>query len=381
MKRLLIFIYSANSYSETFIADEVDFLKRLQSVRTTVLHYGEPKKSKAVEGLNIPNNFLFRWLKSPAKLNLKALKFANGRKSLLQYLIPLFEKTGFDVIYCHFGPNGKLIAELMQLGYVSSESRLIVRFHGMDLVKGKYDANYYKILTQHVHTYIVGTEYAKTQLQGYNVPQSKIVILPVGVKERNIVTELKCKQFGTTWHLISIGRLVELKGHIQAIEIMKILKDSRIQFKYTIVGSGPLQKDLLKLLDTYNLMSLVTIVPPLNHASTLKLLQQNDIYIYTGIRDKVGREETQGLANIEAMAAGLPIISSPVGGIPSYVVNNYTGFLYDSKNPEMFAEKIKWLMDNYSSRLVSDIRQNAINLVRSHYQQELLNEELLKIIR
>lgn len=380
MKRILMFIYSANSYSETFINDEINFLKGVESVRITVLHYGRSKKSAAIEGLDVPNNFLFRWLNSPDKWNFKALKFASGRKYLLQYLISFFQKNRFDVIYCHFGPNGNLIAELMNLGYISSESRLVVRFHGMDLVKRKYNKSYYRILNQHADIYVVGTEYARAQLLTYNVPPSKILILPVGIKGKNVTATLKCKELDTTWNLITVGRLVELKGHRQAIEIMKILKDNHIKFKYTIIGSGPLQQDLSNLLRTYNLTSYVTIVPPVDHERTLKLLQKNDIYIYPGIKDKIGREETQGLANIEAMATGLPIISSPVGGIPSYVINNYTGFLCDSNNPKYFAERIKWVMDNYNSRLVFDIRKNAIDLVKSNYQQEILNRKLLQIL-
>src|SRR5690606_27192598 len=205
--RILIFIYSASSYSETFIKDEIDFLKGVESVRITVLHYGRAKKTEAIEGLDVPHNFFLRWLKSPDKWNLKALKFASGRKALLQYLISFFRKNKFDVIYCHFGPNGNLIAELMSLGYISSESRLLVRFHGMDLVKRKYSKSYYRILIQHADRYVVGTEYARTQLLAYNVPPSKIVILPVGIKGKNIATALKCKELNPTWNLISIGRL------------------------------------------------------------------------------------------------------------------------------------------------------------------------------
>ena len=380
MKKLLIFFYNLNNYSETFISDEIEYIKNEKSFQTTLLHYGASDKDKSTIGLNIPNNFIARCIKSPRSLNLKLLKHRNGNRFVLQYLIKFFQKNQFDLIYCHFGPNGKLIAELKHLGYIPPTTELVVRFHGMDLVKKVYPRGYYQLFRNYANILIVGTEYARSLLMGYDIPARKIVTIPVGIKAKFLSSKLARRKSDDVWNLISVGRLVEFKGHLEAIEVMRVLRRDGIKFKYTIIGSGPLRYQIGRLLEKYLLRPFVDILSPVPHQTTLQLISECDVYIHAGITDRNGREETQGLANIEAMAAGLPIISSPVGGVSDYVIDNYTGFICESRNCEEFAGKIRWVMENYNTRHLTMIRTNAVNLIKKNYTQEVLNARLVEIL-
>lgn len=115
-------------------------------------------------------------------------------------------------------------------------------------------------------------------------------------------------------------------------------------------------------------------------ANVLHLLKKSQIYLYPGIRDQTGRAETQGLANLEAMANGLVILASNIGGVPDYVLPNKTGFLCEPGNVDQFVEKLQWIMQNYSSDEIVKIRKNAITEVENNYCQEKLNEKLLNLL-
>jgi len=60
--------------------------------------------------------------------------------------------------------------------------------------------------------------------------------------------------------------------------------------------------------------------------------------------------ESFGIVNIEAMASGLPIIATKVGGIPEIIKDGENGFLVEPKNPEQIAERILYLLSNNNIR-------------------------------
>ncbi len=182
------------------------------------------------------------------------------------------------------------------------------------------------------------------------------------------------------FNILSVGRLISLKGHILAIEIIRLFHKHTTNFQYTIVGEGPLKNELELLIRKYNLKDYVKIIPKLNHEKVLELVENSHVYLYPGIVDKEGRAETQGLANLEAMAKGVIILASDVGGVTDYVIDGKTGFLCESGNVESFVNKLQWIIENYHTDQMTQIRESAIDMVKSHYCQEELNKKLLELL-
>ena len=381
-ERLLVFINYFGKTSETFITDEIEFLSKQDSIDLSVIHYGASIPGKNITGLAMPSSLQKRWLQAPEKLNLsvlKSLKYKNGVNGSLSYLIAFFKKNQFDTIYCHFGTNGKLIAQLKELGVIPKITKLIVRFHGLDMNFKKYPIGYYDLLIKTVDTVIAGSKYATGDLVKYGFKSNQIVKLPVGIKlsdSERMVSKVSMGQF----QIVSVGRLIELKGHVEAIEIISMLNNQGLNVNFTIVGSGQLLEKLKRLILEKNLESNITIINSLSHESVFELLKVSHLYLYSGIIDKTGRKETQGLANLEAMAIGLPVIASNLGGVPDYVIDGETGFLCEPGNVKQFMNKIDWILKNYDSDEILRIRNNAVKMIRDNYCQEDLNKKLLKII-
>lgn len=383
MKRVLVFINYYGKQSETFISDEIEFLSHQKNIDLEILHYGKEIKEKNVKGLNMPSSFSKRLKRNLLHFSisfLKSLKYKNGKNGSLAYLIDFFRKNKYDVIYCHFGTNGKLIAELKELGIISNKTKLVVRFHGLDMVFEKYPIGYYDLLNIEANYILAGSNYAINDLKKYNIKSELITKLSVGLMQSNIVDVNEHNKNLGVFKIISVGRLVNFKGHLEAIEIMKKLKERQLSFKYTIIGNGPLLVPLQEKISLYNLKGEVEIIQGLKHTETLEKIRNSHLYLYPGKVDANGRAETQGLANLEAMANGVITIASNVGGVPDYVIDQKTGFLCEPENIGQFVEKINWIMGNYNSEELLKIRKNAVKMVEENYCQEDLNQKLLKIL-
>ena len=136
--------------------------------------------------------------------------------------------------------------------------------------------------------------------------------------------------------IISAGELIERKNH--EVIIKAIAKINNPDVYYAIAGKGPLKdylSDLAKELgvsDRVIFLGFRTDVFELYHAADISAFPS--------------KIEGLGLAGVEAMAAGVPLVSSNVHGILDYVIDGKTGFAIDPKDVDGYAEAIKKLVDN-----------------------------------
>ena len=77
------------------------------------------------------------------------------------------------------------------------------------------------------------------------------------------------------------------------------------------------------------------------------------------------------------MAAGVPIIATPVGGIPDFLFNKRTGLFCKVKQPQNLAEQIKLLLEN--QKLYFDIKNNALQLVQEKYDWHDISQQMNKL--
>ncbi|WP_332029706.1 glycosyltransferase [Kaistella sp.] len=379
--KILIFINYYGKKSETFISDEIAFLSSQENLDLTILHYGKDIPSKNTVGINLAADFKKRWLRVLRKFDttiLRSLQYRNGLNGTLASLIPFFRKNQFDTIYCHFGTNGKLIAELKDLGVIPKETKLVVRFHGLDLNMKKYPKSFYNVLNNMDNIVLYGTKMAQDKLTTYGLIK-QIVFLPVGIKTSNI-SDINNVDTSVpdNFFILAVGRFIELKGHEIAIDIMENLKSDNVFLN--VIGDG---ERFLKIQQTVNrkaLESKVNLLGKKSHQEVFLNLEKSHIYLYSGIYDAEGRCENQATSVLEAMAQGKVVISSALGGITDYLIENKTGFLCEPGNVKQFVEKLQWIIQNYTSAEMTKVRQNAILEVQKNYCQEKLNDQLLKLL-
>ena len=129
---------------------------------------------------------------------------------------------------------------------------------------------------------------------------------------------------------ITVGRLVEQKGHRYLVEAMPELVRTAPQLRFLWCGDGPLEADLRDQAKRLSVARHIVFAGMLN--SVEEELAGADLMIHPSI------EEPFGIAVLEGMRAGLPIVASNVGGIPE--VLGETGLLVEPRNPKAIVDAV-----------------------------------------
>jgi len=171
--------------------------------------------------------------------------------------------------------------------------------------------------------------------------------------------------------VITTSRLVYKNGVDILIKAISKLSETRPNIKLIIIGDGP-ELDNLKL-EIKNLKLEKEI-------SFLGQIPQKDLPIYFRIADvfvRASRSEGLGNSFLEAMAAGIPVIGTPVGGIVDFLTNGHTGLLAKPEDPDDLAEKINYILGYQDIR--NNVIKNALNLVQKNYSWETVSEKMERI--
>ncbi len=127
--------------------------------------------------------------------------------------------------------------------------------------------------------------------------------------------------------IISIGRLVEKKGFAHLIEACRKLKEGGVNVRCEIIGDGPLKDVLLMQICESGLESLVSLVGPQTQGEIVERLSVATVFCLPCVVEQGGGMDNLPTAIVEAMAAALPVVSTPIAGIPEMVMNEVSGLL------------------------------------------------------
>lgn len=140
--------------------------------------------------------------------------------------------------------------------------------------------------------------------------------------------------------LLSVGELQKRKNHESVIRAVSKLNDKSI--KYFICGKGVLETYLRQLIISLHLEDQVFLLG--YRQDVLEIMSASDIFVHPS------RREGLGLACLEAMFVGKPLVTSNVQGIPDYVNNGVTGFLGDPMDIDQYSLNIRRLIDDRDLR-------------------------------
>jgi L-malate glycosyltransferase len=173
-----------------------------------------------------------------------------------------------------------------------------------------------------------------------------------------------------------VASLTANKGHGILLTAFKEAFRSHPSIRLLIVGDGPLRKQLE--MATRQLMMDQAVVFTGIRQDVFSLLQTSDIFVLPS-QDREGL----GVALIEAMAVGLPVIGTNLGGIPEVIEDGENGFLVSPRNPEQLAEALKKLVNDQTLRTGMGLRgrqmyEEKFTLPRMIRQIETLYDHFLE---
>lgn len=172
--------------------------------------------------------------------------------------------------------------------------------------------------------------------------------------------------------LITTSRLVK-KNAID--DVIKSLKYLNTNVKFIILGSGPDLISLKNLVELEDVSNRVMFVGQTEHDEIPKYLKVSDIFIRPSLSEGFGN------SFIEAMASGIPVIATQVGGIKDFIFSPQknsnkkpTGIFVNITDPRDIAEKVQFLLDNKEVR--EEIIKNAKELVFEKYDWNLISKNM-----
>jgi glycosyltransferase involved in cell wall biosynthesis len=143
------------------------------------------------------------------------------------------------------------------------------------------------------------------------------------------------------------------------------------EYKLLILGTGPDESMLRSQCSSLKLGQRVVFGGFVPHSELPGYLQASDVFV------RPSRSEGLGNSFLEAMAAGIPVVATKVGGIPDFLKDGETGLFSEVNNPKSVAQKVGKLMKDKESR--DYVVNNARNMVREKYQWEKVAGEMKKV--
>ena len=210
----------------------------------------------------------------------------------------------------------------------------------------------------------------------FGIEKTKLHVIPMGIDVDEYVDN-PIKQNGDAINILFVGRI----ARVRRIEILlQAVTKLSIPFHVTLVGgeektsslskSGYLD-ELKKLCKDLNINDRVTFVGPVAQNELFNWYSKGDIFVYPSLYENFGQPI------LEAAAAGLPIVSTPVGVAQEIITNNETGFLFNSDAQEL-ANRITQLTDqNLRKKIGGAVRER----VRDLYGWEGIIKQYLDLYR
>lgn len=165
--------------------------------------------------------------------------------------------------------------------------------------------------------------------------------------------------------LITTSRLTK-KNAID--DVIKSLVHLPNNVKFAILGTGELENELKTLTKKLQLGDRVSFLGFVNNHELPAYLHQSDIFIRPSL------SEGFGISFVEAMAAGLPVIATPVGGIVDFIEEGKTGLFCEVRNPKSIAEQVELLIND--NKLYRKIIINSYNMVYKKYTWDIVATEM-----
>lgn len=199
--------------------------------------------------------------------------------------------------------------------------------------------------------------------------RENIIVLPNGIELEKFKDICPQKQNDKTT-IIFVGTLRPVKGVEYLIKAMNIIHEKLPDTDLLIVGNGPDRDKLETLAQELNLQNRIFFVGNVSNEKIPEYMAKADLFVLPSL------SEGFPLVIAEAMASGLPIVTTNVGGLPDIVKNGENGFLVEPKNPEALADKIMLLLNNKNTcKKIS----NTNKIIIRDYSWSNITEKLERI--
>jgi len=258
--------------------------------------------------------------------------------------------------------------------------RFFVHAHGYDLSLKFRDPKIRKSYCSYREAdgVITVNKIQKERLVNLGLDPDKVHIVPCGVEIPNAYYP---KKKSDKVRCVAVGRMVAKKAPITLLNAFRQVLQKYPGVTLEYVGDGPLMPEVRQFVSEFDLEGNIILHGSLPNQVTMTIMERSDIFLQHSVTDpESGDEEGLPVAILEAMARGLPVVSTYHAGIPEAVVDSETGFLVAEEDIQAMAAVLERLIENPGLRLELGTkgRERAKDFFSSQKEISTLRE-ILKI--
>lgn len=350
---------------ETFILNQLYGLPEIFHPSISALHHygdftGGVYKGRKVEILNTTRwNHYFHSLWQ--RINLNRNKYA-AHPIRQRRLMEIIDERKPDIIHAHYGQMGLNILPVA----IAENISLVTTFHGND-ASSLLEIHRYKTslpsLFEYKKSYIITvSESIRNRLIGLGASRERIFCHYIGTNtdefqpEKTYAEDTLIKKAHIRF--LQVSNFVEKKGHIYTLQAF-----SRLARKYSnvfliLVGDGPTRKYCESRLASLHLKDRVKFTGKIKYQEVKNYMKAADIFVHNSITPPDKSQEGIPTVIMEAMACGLPVLSTYHAGIPELVEDGINGFLAGERDVDQYVENMErilradWQKMSYASRKI-----------------------------
>ncbi len=304
---------------------------------------------------------------------------AQSSKLLLPSIVANASQTfTADVFLVHFGYAGALANKLRELGVLRGKQATV--FHGADIsrrhILDEHKRDYVNLFKQS-ELMLPISHLWQNRLIEMGCPPEKIHVTRMGIEPEKFNFHPR-QGFHKPLRIVSVARLTEKKGLDVAVKASAILKQRGGQFQYTIIGNGDQDEMMRDFIAEKGMEDCVTMPGFKPQDEMRNALNEADIFLLPSKTAADGDMEGIPVALMEAMAVGLPVVSTFHSGIPELIEHNVSGWLVEEDNPEALAETLLQLSQGKVD--VAPVVAAARHKVETEFNQHVAYGELAQIL-
>jgi colanic acid/amylovoran biosynthesis glycosyltransferase len=297
---------------------------------------------------------------------------------LLYSVIPLLKSEPYDIIHCQFGTLAREGMVWRDIGAI--KGKLITSFRGYDI----------SLFVHQQGEQIYDELFAKGDFFLANCKFFQKKAIRLGCDPRKIFVHgsgIDCSKFHfqarlppephDKIYIVSTGRLVGKKGLEYSIRAVAQVAKFHHNIEYSIIGDGYLKAELQQIIYKLNVADKIKLLGWKNQPEIIEILDKSHIFIAPSVTSDDGNQDAPVNTLKEAMAMGLPVISTLHGGIPELVEDGISGFLVPERDVDAIAQRLTYLIEH--PEIWPKMGKAGRAYVEKHYNLNELNDELVRI--
>jgi len=263
-----------------------------------------------------------------------------GVRQVLLYLLHEYWRRPFEVLHCHGAyPPAYVGATFKRL----CGTPLVVRPHGADILPGEYIRTHPRLerrLRQALAAadlIIAQSDFLQREIAALGVPAQKIRLIPNGVRLADFRRDLATPPFPEPY-VLGVGSFSHKKGFDVLLRAFASLATEMPWLHLVLAGAGKNLPAYTAFVDSAALRDRVHFVGVVHGAHKVELYRHCRVFVCPS------RREPFATVNLEALAAGKPIVATAVGGNVDVVVDGVNGLLVPPDEPEAIAVALRQLL-------------------------------------